>query len=69
VQPSVASDRRFSAITMGVLTNLTLSVDGEVPDEKALHDLQKIVTAPSDAPFRVRMHVTVTSVAATQTTG
>jgi hypothetical protein len=66
VQPSVAADRRFSAITMGVLTNLTLSVDGEVPDEKALHDLQQMLLAPADAPFRVRMHVTVATGAATR---
>lgn len=67
VEPTIAADPRFSAVTMGVLTNQTLRVDGEVPNDIALHDLQKILVLPTGAPFRIAMRVTVAKGATTGT--
>lgn len=38
----------------------------EVPDETALADLQRLVQAPADAPFRVVVHAEVRDLVATR---
>jgi hypothetical protein len=65
VQPKLASDPRFSRVSLSVWTHPSLQVLGEVPDEAALRDLERLVQAPPDAPFRVMFGVNVASTAAT----
>jgi hypothetical protein len=58
IKPKLAADPRFARVSMMVWTHPTLEVMGEVPDEKALQDLNRLVQLPPDAHFHLFMHVT-----------
>lgn len=66
IAPALAADPRFAAVKTTVITHPSLRVYGEVPDETALADLQRLVQAPADAPFRVVVHAEVRDLVATR---
>lgn len=51
IAPKLAADPRFSAVESGVMTHPSLRFYGEVPDERALHDLNELTTPPPAARF------------------
>jgi hypothetical protein len=66
VRPKVAADPRFASVDMGLTTHPALRVYGEVPDERALLDLNTLLVAPTDASFRVMVNVKVVAESATR---
>jgi len=58
IKPKLAADARFARVSMLVWTHPSLEVMGEVPDEKALQDLERLVQLPAGAHFHLFMHVT-----------
>ncbi|HEX8522441.1 MAG TPA: hypothetical protein VF669_09305 [Tepidisphaeraceae bacterium] len=66
IAPSLAADPRFARVETSVMTHPSLRVYGEVPDETALSDLQRLVQAPADAPFRVILHAKVRDIPVTR---
>jgi hypothetical protein len=66
VRAKVAADPRFASVDMGLTTHPALRVYGEVPDERALRDLNALLAAPADASFRVMVNVKVVAEAATR---
>jgi hypothetical protein len=65
IQPIIDRDPRFAAITISVRTNMILMVEGEVSNDQALRDLQKLVQEPAGSPFRTSIHVIIAPNAAT----
>lgn len=66
ISPALAADPRFAAVETSVMTHPSLRVYGEVPDDAALADVQRLVQAPMDARFRVSMDVKVRVITATR---
>ena len=63
MEPTLAADSRFAAVTMSVMTHPSLHVHGEVPDEQALQDLKRMVVLPANAKFQLGFRVDVKAAA------
>jgi hypothetical protein len=67
LRPKLASDRRFSQVTLSVSTRPALLICGFVPDEKAIADLHALCPdLPPTAGFDVSWNVYVDPDAATR---
>ncbi len=67
--PKLAADPRFASVDTVVTTHPAfpaLRIYGEVPDEQSLSDLNALIAVPSDAKYRVIVHVKVAGTAATR---
>lgn len=59
IAPTLAIDPRFVAVETRLTSHPAIYVHGQVPDARALADLQQLFQVPSDVEFRVIMNVAV----------